>query len=87
MNKVRSITKYVKRSLTVGPRELIQELQEELDGYYNHERNILHQYKAFKELQENIKKKEVAMLTYFAENYCTEYCKEIHIILEDLDFS
>lgn len=77
LNKVRSITKYVKKSLTVRPRELIQELHEELDEYYRHERNILHQYKALKELKENLNDNEVAILMDFSENYCTKYNKEI----------
>lgn len=77
LNKVRSITKYVKRSLAVHPRELIQELHEELNAYYNHERNILHQYKALRELKENLNDNEVAILMDFSENYCTKYSEEI----------
>lgn len=77
LNKVRSIIKYVKRNLTVRPCELIQDLHEELDEYYRHERNILHQYKALRELKENLNDKEVAILMDFSENYCTKYNKEI----------
>ncbi|KAK0169363.1 hypothetical protein PV328_012143 [Microctonus aethiopoides] len=60
LNKVRFITKYVKKSLTVRPRELIQKLHEELDAYYNHERNILHQNKALNKLKENLNDNEVS---------------------------
>ncbi|CAG9577524.1 unnamed protein product [Danaus chrysippus] len=77
LNKVRSITKYVKKKITVSPRELIQELHDELDAYYNHERNIFHQYTAIKELKENLNDNEVVILMDFSENYCTKYSEEI----------
>lgn len=49
----------------------------ELNTYYNHERNILHQYKVLKELKENINENKVVIFMDLSENYCTMYSEEI----------
>nr|CAI5837126.1 unnamed protein product [Callosobruchus analis] len=76
--QTRTVTKYIKKTFNIRPRELIENLQEELNAYYLHERNIIHQYKAVKALKQNISDKEAIIHMDFSENYCTKYSQEIH---------
>lgn len=49
-NRMRSVTKYIKKKQVVYPRELIKELEYYLEPFNNHERNIVHQYEAVKNI-------------------------------------
>lgn len=74
-NQPRSVTKYLKTSFVVRSRELIEELHNE--GYFEHERNIVHQYKAIKDLKTNLNEQEAIIHMDFSENYCTKYNRGI----------
>ncbi|CAH1111424.1 unnamed protein product [Psylliodes chrysocephalus] len=75
--KARTVTKYLKRTFTVHSRELIENLHEDLEGYFIHERNIFHQNKTVKDLKQNLNDKEAIIHMDFSENYCAKYNHEI----------
>lgn len=73
----RTVTKYLKKTFTVRPRELIEELHEDLEAYYQHERNITHQYNAIKKYKQNLTDEDAIIHMDFSENYCSKYGQEI----------
>nr|CAI5856331.1 unnamed protein product [Callosobruchus analis] len=73
----RKVTKYLKKIFEVHPRQLIIQLHEDLEQLFAHERNIVHQYKAIKDLKQNLQEEDVLMHMDFSENYCTKYAEEI----------
>nr|CAI5856878.1 unnamed protein product [Callosobruchus analis] len=66
-----------KRPRKVHPRQLTIQLHEDLEKLFAHERNIVHQYKAIKDLKQNLQEENVLMHMDFSENYCTKYAEEI----------
>lgn len=75
--KTRRVTKYIKKSFNVKPRELITELQGDLANFLLHERNIVHQFSAIKKLKSKLTEEDVLIHMDFSENYSTKYCQEI----------
>ncbi|KAJ8719460.1 hypothetical protein PYW08_011635 [Mythimna loreyi] len=75
--KPRLVTKCLKKTFEVHPRQLITQLQKDLDKFFEHQRNIVHQYKAIKDLKSNLHCDEVLIHVDFSENYCTKYSEEI----------
>ena len=75
--KPRLVTKYLIKTFEVHPRQLITHLQEALQKFLDHQRNIVHQYKAMNDLKSNLQDEEVLIHVDFSENYCTKYAEEI----------
>ncbi|XP_049871225.1 uncharacterized protein LOC126373477 [Pectinophora gossypiella] len=75
--KPRIVTKYLIKTFALHPRQLITCLQEDLQKFLNHQRNIVHQYKAINDLKANLQDDEVLIHVDFSENYCTKYAAEI----------
>ncbi|XP_022819027.1 uncharacterized protein LOC111353248 [Spodoptera litura] len=75
--KTRRVTKYVKKSFDVKPRDLIIELQDELETFLRHERNIVHQFSAIKKLKSMLTEEDALIHMDFSENYITKYSQEI----------
>ncbi|XP_060806067.1 uncharacterized protein LOC132902972 [Amyelois transitella] len=75
--KPKLVTKHLKKTLTLRPRELIHELHADLDKFFCHQRNIVHQFNAIKHLKENLGEEDILIHMDFSENYCTKYGEEI----------
>lgn len=75
--KPRLVTKCLKKTFEVHPTQLITQLQKDLDKFFDHQRNIVHQYKAMNDLKSNLQGDEVLIHVDFSENYCTKYAEEI----------
>ena len=75
--KHRLVTKYLKKTFEVHPRKLIIHLQDDLQKFLGHQRNIVHQFKAINDLKANLQDDEVVIHVDFSENYCTKYSEEI----------
>lgn len=75
--KPRLVTKCLKKTFEIHPRQLITHLQEDLQKFLDHQRNIVHQYKAMNDLKPNLQEGEVLIHVDFSENYCTKYAEEI----------
>lgn len=75
--KPRLVTKYLIKTFEVHPRQFITHLQEDLQKFLDHQRNIVHQYKAMNDLKSNQQDDEVLIHVDFSENYCTKYAEEI----------
>lgn len=75
--KTRRVTKYTKKCFEVNPRQLITELHEDLDKFFHHERNIIHQFSAIKQLKKSLTEEDVLIHIDFSENYATKYSQEI----------
>lgn len=75
--KTRCVTKYLKKSFNVKPRDLIIELHEDLESFFCHERNIIHQFSAVKYLKRTLTEEDALIHMDFSENYCTKYGQEI----------
>jgi hypothetical protein len=58
----RYVTKYMKETYNLKPRDLITQLEESyLPKLFQHEQNIVHQYKTFKALKESLTEKDAIM--------------------------
>lgn len=75
--KKRRVTKYIKNTLTVHPRRLIHELHEDLETFLCHERNIVHQFNALKNLKKTLTEEDVLIHMDFSENFSAKYGQEI----------
>nr|CAH7719872.1 unnamed protein product [Callosobruchus chinensis] len=75
--KPRLVTKYLKKIFEVHPKQVIKHLQNDLRKLLDHQRNIVHQYKAMNDLKSYLQGDEVLIHVDFSENYCTKYAEEI----------
>ncbi|KAF9798760.1 hypothetical protein SFRURICE_021557, partial [Spodoptera frugiperda] len=75
--KPRLVTKCLKKTFEIHPRQLIIHLQKDLHKFLDHQRNIVHQYKAMNDMKSNLQDDEVLIHIDFSENYCTKYAEEI----------
>lgn len=75
--KIRRVMKYIKKPCIVSPRNLITQLHDELDVFFKHERNIVHQFNAIKDLKKSLTETDALIHMDFSENYCTKYGEEI----------
>lgn len=75
--KPRTVTKCVKTTLQIQPRDLILDLESKMDKFLNHELNIVHQYQAIKTKKESLTESEAIIHVDFSENYLTKYSEEV----------
>lgn len=75
--KPRTVTKCVKSSLQILPRDLILDLESKMDKFLNHERNIVHQHQTIKTKKESLTESEALIHVDFSENYLTKYAEEV----------
>lgn len=74
----RYVTKYKKEMYNLKPRDLIMQLEEsDLPKLFQHEQNIVHQYKTIKSLKESLTEKDAVIHMDFSENYTTKCNQEI----------
>ncbi|KAF9422926.1 hypothetical protein HW555_001469 [Spodoptera exigua] len=74
----RYVTKYKKEIYSFKPRDLITQLEEyDLPKLFQHEQNIVHQYKTIKSLKDSLTEKDAIIHMDFSENYTTKCNKEI----------
>ncbi|CAH0558867.1 unnamed protein product [Brassicogethes aeneus] len=76
-HKERKVTKYLKKSIQIYPRDLIMQFEHNLEHFLHHERNIVHQHSAFKIKKTTLTEKEAMIHMDFSENYLTKYAEEI----------
>lgn len=74
----RYVTKYKKEMYNLKPCDLIMQLKEcDLPKLFQHERNIVHQYKTIRSLKESLTEKYAVIHMDFSENYTTKCNQEI----------
>ncbi|CAG9839219.1 unnamed protein product [Diabrotica balteata] len=76
-HKERKVTKYLKKSLQICPRDLVMQLEYNLDNFFQHELNIVHQHSGLRIKKTNLTVKEAVFHMDFSENYLTKYAEEI----------
>ncbi|XP_072946039.1 uncharacterized protein [Epargyreus clarus] len=76
-HKARKVTKYLKNSIQICPRDLIMQLEYNLEYFLQHELNIVHQHSGLKIKKANLSVKEAMIHMDFSENYLTKYAEEI----------
>ncbi|XP_049876011.1 uncharacterized protein LOC126377838 [Pectinophora gossypiella] len=75
--KERIISKYKKETTSMRPRDLIIQLQNDLQKLFQHEVNIVHQYNTIKSLKQSLTEKDVVIHMDFSENFSTKCNQEI----------
>ena len=70
--KPRTVTKCVKSSLQIVPRDLILDLESKMEKFLNHELNIVHQHQTIKSKKESLTESEAIIHVDFRENYLTK---------------
>uniref|UniRef100_A0A6P7H0A5 Uncharacterized protein LOC114344525 n=1 Tax=Diabrotica virgifera virgifera TaxID=50390 RepID=A0A6P7H0A5_DIAVI len=76
-HKAKKVTKYLKKSLQIYPRDLVMQLEYYLDNFLQHELNIVHQHSGLRIKKTNLTVKEAVLHMDFSENYLTKYAEEI----------
>ncbi|CAH1099094.1 unnamed protein product [Psylliodes chrysocephalus] len=71
--KTKTVTKCVKSTLKINPRDLILDLE----NNDNNELNIVHQYQALKAKKENLTDSDAIIHVDFSENFQTKYAEEV----------
>lgn len=75
--KERFVSKYKKETKSMKPRNLIIQLENDLQKLFQHEVNIVHQYKTIKSLKESLTEKDAVIHMDFSENFTTKCNQEI----------
>lgn len=75
--KERYVTKYKKQVKEVKPKDLILQLEGDVQKLLKHERNIVHQYETIKSLKQILTDKDAIIHMDFSENYNAKYNREI----------
>ncbi|XP_037836219.1 uncharacterized protein LOC119617787 [Kryptolebias marmoratus] len=70
----------VKKELTKREDEVLAEFQERMVKFQSHLFNICWQYRAYRELRENLQSHECLSHVYFSENYLCKYANEIQSV-------
>ncbi|CAH2014479.1 unnamed protein product, partial [Acanthoscelides obtectus] len=75
--KPKIVTKHLKMVYNGHPRQIISQLHTDLEKFFVHQRNIIHQYSAINHLKQNLQDDDVLIHIDFSENYYTKYAEEI----------
>lgn len=70
-------SKTVKETITCSKGELLNELKTTINYVMQHENNVTHQYKAIREIKQQLSENEAILHMDFSENYCCKYGEEI----------
>lgn len=80
IKKERYIMKYKKTIQQIEPKDLIEQLENDLQKFVVHETNIVHQYQSFKPLKQFISEKDAFLHMDFSENYSLKCNQEIQAL-------
>lgn len=75
--KERLVSKYKKETKNVKPRNLIIQLENDLQKFFQHEVNIVHQYNTLKSLKQSLTERDAVIHMDFSENFSTKCNQEI----------
>lgn len=72
--------KYEKKTKQIKPKELIEQLENDLPELFIHETNIVPHYQSHKLLKQLISEKDAIIHNDFSENYSTKCNQEIQLL-------
>lgn len=75
--KERFVMKCKKETQEILPANLIKKLENDMEKFFRHSFNIVHQYNVIKQLKESLSEYEAVVHMDFSENFCTKYNQEI----------
>nr|CAI5831927.1 unnamed protein product [Callosobruchus analis] len=75
--KERYVTKYKKETKSMKPRDLVMQLEIDLQKLFQHEVNIVHQYQSIKLLKQSLTDNDAIIHMDFSENFNTKCNQEI----------
>ena len=75
--KERFVTKCKKETQEILPKNLITKLENDMDKFFRHSFNILHQYNSIKQMKDSLSENDAIVHMDFSENFCTKYNQEI----------